>query len=148
MEQLLLKAARDGFPAVLLRLAGIYGPNRGYWFKRFLEGDAVLEGKGERILNMIHRDDAAGAIAAALQGGQPGTIYNVVDDEPTTQLALFEFLARRFERPLPPVDPSLAFKRGATNKRVSNRRLRDELGYQFKYPSFREGFGSVLKTGL
>jgi nucleoside-diphosphate-sugar epimerase len=150
-EQLLLKAARDGFPAVLLRLAGIYGPNRGYWFKRFLEGDAVLEGKGERILNMIHRDDAAGAIAASLLRGQPGTIYNVVDDEPTTQLALFEFLARKFERPLPPslpVDPSLALKRGTTNKRVSNRRLRDELGYQFKHASFREGFGSGLKTGL
>lgn len=148
-EQLLLEAARTGFPAVILRLAGIYGPNRGYWFKRFAHGDAALEGKGTRILNMIHRDDAAGAIAAALQRSRSGTIYNVVDSEPTTQLALFEFLANKFNRPLPsslPTGLASNLKRGTTNKRVSNRRLRDELGYQFKYPTFREGAGSVLES--
>jgi hypothetical protein len=37
------------------------------------------------------------------------------------------------------VDAAASFKRGATNKRVSNQRLREELGYQLKYPSFREG---------
>jgi nucleoside-diphosphate-sugar epimerase len=146
-ERVLLDASRHGFPAVVLRLAGIYGPGRGYWFKRFVEGDAVIQGKGERIVNMIHRDDAAGAISAALLRGRDGTIYNVVDNEPTTQLALFEFLARRFERPLPPslpADSAAAFKRGVTNKRVSNRRLREELGYGFKYATFREG----LETGM
>jgi hypothetical protein len=35
-------------------------------------------------------------------------------------------------------------KRGVTNKRVSNRRLRDELGYQFRYPTFREGYSAEL----
>jgi nucleoside-diphosphate-sugar epimerase len=146
-ERVLLEAAGHGFPAVILRLAGIYGPGRGYWFKRFLQGDAVIKGKGERILNMIHRDDAAGAISAALSLGRPGTVYNVVDDEPVSQLGLFEFLAKKFGRPLPaslPIDPAAAFKRGAGNKRVSNRRLHDELGYRFKYPSFREGFQSSV----
>jgi hypothetical protein len=60
---------------------------------------------------------------------------------------LFEFLAKKFGRPLPaslPIDPAAAFKRGAGNKRVSNRRLHDELGYRFKYPSFREGFQSSV----
>jgi nucleoside-diphosphate-sugar epimerase len=148
-EQVLLEATRHVFPAVILRLAGIYGPGRGYWFKRFFQGDAVIEDKGERILNMIHREDAAGAILAGLSRGQPGTIYNVVDDAPTTQLALFEFLAEKFERPLPssaPAHEGAPSKRGVTNKRVLNRRLHDELGYQLKYPSFREGFTSVLDS--
>ena len=146
-ERVLLEASRHGFPAVVLRLAGIYGPGRGYWFKRFLQGNAAIEGKAERILNMIHRHDAAGAISAALSRGQPGTIYNVADDEPTTQRALFEFLAEMFACPLPssaPSDEGAVFNRGVTNKRVLNRRLHDELGYQFKYPSFRQGFASVL----
>lgn len=148
-EQVLLEAAREGFPAVILRLAGIYGPNRGYWFKRFLQGDAIIEGNGGRILNMIHRDDAVGAIATALERGRSGTVYNVVDNEPTTQPAFFEFLANKFQRPLPPTLPpneAVAFKRGPTNKRICNRRLRDELGYQFKYPSFRQGLSSVLDS--
>jgi nucleoside-diphosphate-sugar epimerase len=146
-ERVLLEASRHGFPAVILRLAGIYGPSRGYWFKRFLEGDAVVEGKGERLMNMIHRDDAAGAISAALLRGGDGAIYNVVDNEPTTQLALFEFLARKFEQPFPPslpVDPAAAFKRGATHKQVSNRRLREQLRYELKYPTFREGLESSV----
>jgi nucleoside-diphosphate-sugar epimerase len=148
-ERVLLAASRHGFPAVILRLAGIYGPGRGYWFKHFLQGDAVIEGKGERILNMIHRDDAAGAISAALSLGQPGTIYNVVDDEPTTQLALFEYFAKKLQRPLPPAMPTGASggsKRGMTNKRVSNRRLLEKLHYQLKYRTFRNGFETLLAS--
>ena len=38
-------------------------------------------------------------------------------------------------------------KRGLTNKRVSNRRLKMELGYQFKYPTFRQGYTAEI-TGL
>ena len=91
-ESVLLESARQrGLPAVVLRVAGIYGPDRGYWFKQYLNGTAVIEGKGERVLNMIHRDDVAGAVMAALQHGQPGEVYNAVDDEPVTQLGFFQF---------------------------------------------------------
>src|SRR5262249_11818162 len=56
-EQLLLEAARrNQFPTVILRVAGIYGPGRGHWFNQFLKNEAQIEGKGDRILNMIHRD--------------------------------------------------------------------------------------------
>ena len=80
-EKVLLEAARQKkFPAVILRVAGIYGPGRGYWFKQYLKNEVRIEGKGERILNMIHRDDVAGIIIAALERGQPGEIYNAVDD--------------------------------------------------------------------
>ena len=60
------------FPAVILRLAGIYGPDRGYWFRQYLRNEAQIEGSGARILNMIHRDDVAGAIIAALKSGRAG----------------------------------------------------------------------------
>ena len=135
------------FPAVILRLAGIYGPGRGYWFKQYLKNEARIEGKGARILNMIHRDDVAGAIIAALKNGQPGEIYNVVDNEPVTQLAFFRWLSDALGKDLPPSvaeAPGAVRKRGVTDKQVSNRRLKMELGYQFKYPTFREGYTAEI----
>jgi nucleoside-diphosphate-sugar epimerase len=143
-ERVLLDAARERkFPAVVLRLAGIYGPDRGYWFKQYLKNEARIEGNGARILNMIHRDDVVGAIIAALKSGRPGEVYNAVDDEPVTQLGFFRWLSGPLGKELPPSAPEGADdvrKRGVTNKKVSNRRLRMELGYQFKYPTFRQGY--------
>jgi nucleoside-diphosphate-sugar epimerase len=147
-EQVLLEAARSkGFPAVILRVAGIYGPGRGYWFKQYLNGTAAIEGKGQRVLNMIHRDDVAGAVIAALQYGTPGEIYNAVDDEPVSQLAFFEWLSRAVGKPLPPFvpeDATAALKRGVTNKKLSNARLKTELAYQFRFPTFRQGYAAEL----
>jgi nucleoside-diphosphate-sugar epimerase len=142
-ENLLLKAARQGgFPGVVLRVTGIYGPGRGYWFKQFVSGEAVIEGDGSRLLNMIHRDDVGGAILTALERGEPGAIFNACDDEPVSQYDLFAWLAGELGRPLPPqTEPEEPAnrRRGATNKRISNRKLR-ALGWELRYPSFREGF--------
>lgn len=149
-ERLLVQAAREqSFPAVVLRLAGIYGPGRGYWFKQFLAGEAVIEGRGDRVLNMIHRDDVIGAILAALERGRPGEIYNAADNEPVTQIDFFKWLAEKRGAPLPPSvpeNPDAVRRRGASNKRVSNRKLREELGYGFKYPTFREGYGYQVNS--
>jgi nucleoside-diphosphate-sugar epimerase len=148
-ESLLLQIAREGrFPAVILRPSGIYGPGRGHLFHQFLRGEATIAGTGERYLNMIHRDDLAGAIIAALQRGQSGEIYNVTDDEPVTQLEFFRWLSERLNKPLPPVrsegEPS-SRKRGFTNKRVSNQKLKSELGYLLKFPTYREGYTSEIR---
>ncbi|HHY86175.1 MAG TPA: SDR family oxidoreductase [Verrucomicrobia bacterium] len=142
-EELLIEATQGrGFPAVILRVAGIYGPGRGYWLKQVLSGEARIEGAGERYVNMVHRDDVAGAIVAALERGVPGRIYNVVDGEPVTQRCLLKWLAQRFGKPVPPVSTEpVSARRGVTSKRVSNRRLVTELQYRFRYPSYREGYG-------
>jgi nucleoside-diphosphate-sugar epimerase len=147
-EKTLLAAAREKkFPAVILRVAGIYGPGRGHGFKQFLKNEARMDGNGSRHLNMIHRDDVIGCILAALKSGRPGEIYNAVDDEPVNQLHFFQWLAEELDKPLPPSEPEDAVenrKRGVTNKRVLNRRLKMELGYQFKYPNFRKGYSAEI----
>jgi nucleoside-diphosphate-sugar epimerase len=131
--------------AVVLRVAGIYGPGRGYWLKQFLAGEARLQAAGKRYLNMVHRDDVGGAIIAALESGQTAEVYNLVDSEPVTQIELFAWLAKHLKRPLPAGEPAdLSAKRGVTNKRVSNQRLLSELGYSLKYPTFREGYASLI----
>jgi nucleoside-diphosphate-sugar epimerase len=149
-ERLLLAARRERrFPATILRLAGIYGPGRGYWLRQLLAGEARIEGDGGRVLNMVHRDDVVGAVIATLEGAAPGEIYNVVDDEPVTQRDFLAWLAQRFSRPMPasvPGDPSAARKRGLTSKRVSNARLRREVQYRFRFPTFREGFEAEIAS--
>jgi nucleoside-diphosphate-sugar epimerase len=148
-ENLMISAVKKtNFPAVIVRAAGIYGPGRGYWFKQFLKGEAVIEEDGNRWLNMIHRDDLAGIAISALEKGRPGEIYNAVDDEPVRQLDFFQWLAHVLHRPLPPIAPAArpSRKRGSTNKRVSNLKLKTELGYHFIYPTFREGYHSEIEN--
>jgi nucleoside-diphosphate-sugar epimerase len=148
-ENILLAAARErNFQALILRVAGIYGPERGYWFKQLLQDEARLEGRGERILNMIHRDDVIGCVIAALERGQRNELYNAVDDEPVSQFDFFSWLAALLKKPMPAPLPESAEgvrKRGITSKRVSNRKIKAELGYDFKYPTFREGYAGEIE---
>ena len=147
-EKLLLAAAqKEKFPAVILRVAGIYGPARGHSFKQFLRGEAKIEGDGARWLNMIHREDLIGVIIAALENGKAGEIYNATDNVPVSQLDFFKWLAAELKKPMPPTvlaDTETARKRGATNKRVSNAKLRAELKYEFKFPDFRAGYAAEI----
>jgi nucleoside-diphosphate-sugar epimerase len=148
-EQLLQEAARlRKTPAVILRVAGIYGPHRGHWFQQYLKNQAKIEGKGDRLMNMIHRDDVVGVIISALKSGRIGEVYNTVDDEPVTQLRFFRWLAETLGKWLPPFDPAAEQgerKRGWTNKRVLNRKLKMELGYGFQYPTFRQGYTAEIR---
>lgn len=148
-EKLLLEAARHKkFPAVILRVAGIYGPERGHLFLQYLKNEAKIAGKGERLINMIHRDDLVGIIITMLKHGRPGEVYNAVDDEPVAQIHFFRWLAETLGKEMPPFVPeaeSADRKRGLTNKKVSNRRLKMELGYQFKYPTFRQGYTAEIQ---
>lgn len=126
---------------IVTRLAGIYGPGRWALQRKFLEGTAVIEGDGSRWINHIHRDDAAGAIAFLLNHHAAPGIYNVSDNTPLTQLDCYKILAAHFQKPLPPagdIDPNR--KRGTTNKRVSNARLR-ALGWLPGFPSIHSYCG-------
>ena len=97
---------------------------------------------------MIHRDDVVGAIIAALKHSPVAQVFNVVDNAPVSQLDMFQWLAEKLGRPLPPMAPADAEsirRRGVTNKRVSNQRLKKMLGYEFKYPTFRQGYTAELQ---
>ncbi len=150
-EQALLAAGREkNFPAMVLRVAGIYGPERGYLLKQFLRGEARIEGTGARTLNMIHRDDLIHAIVAVLERGRGGEIYNAVDDEPVSQLEFFQWLAAKLDKPLPPTAPDDAAaprKRGLTNKRIANRKLKAELGFEFRFPNYHSGYEAEIRRG-
>lgn len=149
----LLQQSGPGLPCAvgIFRVAGIYGPTRGHLYQQFLRGEARLTGDGSRLINMIHRDDVATALSAFLTAPSlphQTRFYNACDDEAVTQREFFEWLAQRLNRAMPPVaSPSeaAASKRGQTQKRVSNQRLRDELRWQPRYPTFREGYEALIR---
>ena len=132
------------------RLSGIYGPARSILLRKFLAGEAIIEEDGGRWINQIHRDDIAGALLHLVTIEAQG-VFNVSDDTPMTQLDLYTRMAAFFKRPLPPygaADPNR--KRGVTNKKVSNQKLR-ESGWAPAYPSYFDALqpdGTIADSNL
>lgn len=125
------------------RLAGIYGPDRCVPLRKLLDQTAIIEGEGERLMNLIHRDDAVSALFFLAEKGLRG-IYNINDDEPVSQLDWFRYVCKQLDRPLPPFGPrDTTRKRGWTSKRVSNQKLR-QAGWPPRFKTFREGLGQLL----
>lgn len=134
---------------IVARLAGIYGPGRSALLTKFLNGTATIDPENNRFINQTHRDDIVSALFLLLnREPQPGAqIYNVVDDEPILQSECYRWLAHRLNRSVPPMRHSQAErKRGNTNKRVSNSKLR-QLGWVLRYPTFADAMeNSILPS--
>jgi nucleoside-diphosphate-sugar epimerase len=134
---------------IVARLAGIYGPRRSALLSKFLNGTATIDPNNDRFVNQVHRDDIASALFLLLnrEAHASPQIYNVVDDQPLLQSECFAWLAQRLNRPLPPTRKSeQPRKRGNTNKRVSNAKLR-RLGWTPNYPTFADAMErSVLPS--
>jgi nucleoside-diphosphate-sugar epimerase len=131
-----------------IRLGGIYGPGRSALLKKFLNGDAILDPQSDRFVNQIHRDDAAAAIQLLVKRPESaGEIYNAVDNEPILLSECYRWLAAKLNRPLPAAGRSASKrKRGESNKRVSNTKLR-AMAWTPRYPNFANGMEkSVLLT--
>ena len=127
----------------IARSAGIYGPGRAISWEKYLSGTATIEGDGCRYMNQIHRDDLVNALCLLERLPCSGIVYNVCDDYPATSLEFYQWCAQTTGKPLPAQGlENKNRKRGLTNKRVSNAKLR-ELGWRPKFPSFREGLTDI-----
>ena len=138
------------FPAAVLRLGGIYGPGRTGMIERALRNPPP-EDTPPQYTNRIHRDDCAAALRHLLLLPDPEPVYLGVDHEPADRRTVAEWLATRFGESLPE-DPSTSRgeprdRPGRTNKRCSNKLLLDS-GYEFRYPTFREGFAALLDEAV
>lgn len=127
--------------AVILRLAGLYGPGRTGLIERIRRGEAVVPDRPV-LTNRIHRDDAAAAIVHLLsQVTDPAPSYLGVDHTPVDRGEVIRFLAAELGMPSPPVGE-------VTRRRGGNKRLRNDrlvgTGFRFTYPSYREGYRAVL----
>ena len=126
---------------ILKRFGGIYGPGRERLIDRALNGKLEVRSV-EHFTNRIHRDDAAGLLQHLLVHPSPNALYLGVDDEPVEEAMLFDWLIKELGVGEPGIraDDSLPSpSRAVGSKRCDNHRLR-ESGYQFHYPTFRDGY--------
>jgi len=138
-----------GDGGIVARLGGIYGPGRSALLTKFLSGTAIIDPENGRFINQVHRDDIAGALFLLLnRPSLAREIYNVVDDQPILQSECYRWLAERMNRPVPPIGKAKGQpKRGASNKRVSNAKLR-RLGWVPQYRTFAEAMEKSILPGF
>ncbi|HKW54409.1 MAG TPA: SDR family NAD(P)-dependent oxidoreductase, partial [Stellaceae bacterium] len=141
---------RHGLPVHVFRLAGIYGPGRNAL-------DTVREGRARRIdkpgqvFSRIHVADIVATLRASMARPDPGAAYNVCDDDPAPPEAVIAHACALLGVAPPPLVPfdmaeltPMARSFYHDNKRVSNRRIKQELGVRLGYPSYRDGLRALL----
>ena len=134
---------------VILRLAGIYGPERIPRIASIQKGEPINSPR-RGYINLIHVDDAVQAVVAASQYEGMPAMFVIGDDEPVIRSDYFGFVAEKLNAPPvsftePEVD-SHVVSRAMADKRIRNSRMRMELGFDLKYPTYREGITAILES--
>jgi nucleoside-diphosphate-sugar epimerase len=139
-----------GWPLHIFRLAGIYGPGRGP-FAKVRDGTARRIVKPGQVFSRIHVEDIAAVLEASIASPCPGRAYNVCDDDPAPPEDVIGHAARLLGLPPPPEESwetaamtPMARSFYAESKRVSNARIRMELGVSLRFPTYREGLSALL----
>ncbi|KND16082.1 epimerase [Pannonibacter phragmitetus] len=144
-------AAKEDLPVQIFRLSGIYGPGRNA-LVNLRNGTARRLVKPGQVFNRIRVEDIAGALEASL--AEPKTrIYNVTDDEPAPPQDVVTYAARILGMQPPPEQDfetaelsPMARSFYGENKRVSNARIKKEMGFEFSYANYRESLDQLMEN--
>ncbi|NQV10557.1 MAG: SDR family NAD(P)-dependent oxidoreductase [Cyanobacteria bacterium] len=148
----------SGLPVQVFRLPAIYGPGRTP-FQKLRDGSSRMIHKPGQVFSRIHVDDIASSLlfCRQLPAAQRPELLNLADDEPCPSSQTLGYAAHLLGCKLPAVESfdrlagelsPMALSFWAENRRVSNRRLCRELGYQLRYPSYRQGYRACLAEEL
>ncbi len=143
--------AAQGLPVHLFRLAGIYGPGRNAI-------ETLRAGRGRRIdkpgqvFSRIHVADIATVLEASIERPNPGRAYNLCDDDPAPPQEVIAHASGLLGQDPPPLVPfeeaelsEMARSFYRDNKRVSNARIKEELGVTLAYPDYKTGLAALLE---
>ena len=128
---------RQHHGAIVLRVAGIYGPGRNPL-------DWIRQGRvspSRKYVNLIHVEDLAAICLTAIEKGKPGEAYNVSDGAPHTWDEICATAQQRWG-----VTATAAKEDHFTGKRISNAKLRAELSYTFKHPDLHKAL-ALIESG-
>jgi len=149
-----LEEAVTNAGGIALRYGVFYGAANDGLIEPVRKRQYPIVGDGGGVASWIHLDDAAAATVLALGHDGPG-IFNVVDDEPAPVREWLPVLAealgagppRRFPRWLARLFAGeVAVVMGTEARGASNAKAKRELGWQPRYPSWRDGFVAAYKS--
>ncbi|MBB4198654.1 NAD(P)-dependent oxidoreductase [Rhodoblastus sphagnicola] len=142
--------ARTGKQVYVLRLSGIYGPDRSV-IEKLRDGTAKRLIKPGQVFNRIHVADIAQTINACFTGSAPGGVYNVTDDEPAPPQDVVTYAAELLGIEPPPEQEFVAAQLSpmarsfyGDNKRVRNAKIVADLGVKLRFPTYRQGIEALL----
>ena len=149
-ERLVRHLGRAGVRASILRIPGIYAPDRegGTPRGRLLKGTPVLDAADDVYTNHIHSDDLARACVAALWRGRPQRVFNVNDDTALKMGDYFDLAADLYGLPRPPrvrrdaaqaTLPLVLLSFMSESRRLDNTRMKRELRLRLRYPQVLDG---------
>ena len=145
----LARGRSSGKRVVVFRLPGIYGPGRSA-IETVRAGTARRIVKPDQVFNRIHVADIATAVSASMHGRGGHAVYNLADDAPSPPEDVVLHAANLLGLPAPPAIPfetaelsPMARSFYGESKRVSNRRMRDDLGVELAFPTYREGLAAI-----
>ncbi len=137
-------------PLHVFRLAGIYGPGRGP-FSKVRNGTARRIIKPGQVFSRTHVADIAQVLAASIARPNPGTAYNVCDDDPAPPEDVIAHAAELLGLPVPEAEDfataemtPMARSFYAESKKVRNDRIKEELGVTLRYSDYRAGLAALL----
>lgn len=139
-------AETSGMHGCVLRLAGIYGPGRIPLAAKIREGEPLAVPQ-EGYLNLCHVEDIARAVLRLFSMETSHPTYVLSDGNPVPRREFYEFLASLcgVQKPVfVDPDPTDSRVRRATSKRVDPTRIVEELGFEFNFPTYREGLASAV----
>jgi nucleoside-diphosphate-sugar epimerase len=136
----------------IFRLAGIYGPGRSA-LDALKRGTARRVVKPGQVFSRIHVEDLATVLLASIAQPHPGAIYNVCDDEAAAPEDVVTYAASLLGLAPPALEDfaqadlsPMARSFYDDNKRVSNQRIKDELGVSLRYPTYRDGLATLSRA--
>ena len=158
VDPLLSEVQQRGSPPLIQMLPGqIYGPGglfKRVMYERMKKGKYRVVGSGENHIPRIHVKDCAEAYVCALEKMPVGERFIIADDGPCTAREFMDYMAKNMKVPRPKSVPGfvirivlgkLLYETITMNCRVSNAKAKKQLGWQLRYPTFKEGLPATIK---
>lgn len=142
---------KHGLPVHIFRVGAIYGPGRSALRRASGDGPGLVHKEGH-VTSRIHVEDLAQVLKASMENPNPGSVYNCIDDLQTGPEVPLEYAYQLLGMPTPPtveyetldedVAKTMSGLYGET-RRISNAKIKSELGVQLKYPTYKEGYDAL-----
>ena len=152
-DQWLKFANENNLPLQIFRLSGIYSEENNI-LKRLISGQAKIIKKENHFFSRIHVEDIANILFYSMKKFKRNEIYNISDDKPAPQEEIASYGSKLLKVKSPKILELETLEEGMLkdfykdSKKVDNKKVKNFFGYQFTYPTYKEGLDKIFNNIL